>query len=551
MHISKTVRTILIRFLAVQALIGLVLTFVWQVSKEVSGNDTIASLWSKGSYQEIINTPSTSTQDTMWQQAAILKLGYMHVWTGMQATSPGAYPTRRTTILKAGYLKGKGTPEEAERLLSTLKAKDPGVIGLILALRASLYCDQKKWLECAILAQDSITYDPLAPLGRAYNGIALRQQRIYAPAKKAFETYTSLSGYISQEIMFYRGVVYYYTRNRDLSTGDLSKLINHPVYGFDAKVFLGRNYYDLKDLGAAKNWFLKAKEEKGTGSVTPYLRLARTFLVKKDYATAMSRFQQGYELFPNAMELLTDMLKVAHLQNNTALIKQLENSINYALGTSPGNHEIAWRIHRELKQYDVAENYIRKGIVLLTWVTNPLTQQQQQGALFTQLHHILIKKLYNELQQGKRSDDSYAELVELNINTGQLVFMEGLRSLAKGDNETALDTFQWLPVPISSVDIPYIMARYTIHSRQFGRAHQIIANLKPRAGQEVKTLRLKRALTTFEGAPQANDYLAQLYNLRAIPQPKNGEVVDQVYLLQIAQNGFRPWITRINTYFTP
>ncbi|MFA7285128.1 MAG: hypothetical protein WC004_04905 [Candidatus Absconditabacterales bacterium] len=551
-QLPQTSKRLIIGFLALQIVIrGIVSYSNNHTSGELQGSDTIMSLREQGKYKQITEMTARSRADIMRQQAASLKMGHSEIRTGLYKDASGVYPDRWNTILKAGYLKDKGAPADAEKLLSYQQHKDYSIISLIMSLRASLYCDQKRRLECNVLAQDSTRLDPLAPLGRGINGMALRQQRIFAEAKKNLETYVALSGNLSHDIQFYRGIVTYYTRNRDISTGSLMTLVNHPVYGFDAMIFLGRTYYDLKDTTAARTWFARAQQLRSTGSALPYLWLGRTAMIWKDYPTAMRQYLSGYELFPNAIELLSDILKLATLQNNTALIEQINSSITFAVGANASNHEIAGRTYKELKQYDLAQEYISKGLSYLTG-TNPLLLQQQTTALHTQLHDLLIIQIFNNLKNKQSSPLQYAQLAAININTGQVAFMQGIEKLTQGDDAAALGHFDKTIFKISELDARYILARYTVLSKEYGRTYQIINNLPIQQGQEAKRLRIQRAIATRQGLTiQANGYLQQLYGLKAVATPASGQVVDETYLWQQAYRGFRPRIHWVSNYMTP
>lgn len=151
-------------------------------------------------------------------------MGNAQVWTGTYGSSWGMQPEWRTLIAKAGHMLNKKDYDSAHQILSTTQAKDTRIVSLILALRAQLYCNQRMRTECAILARDSVILDPFAPLGYMLKGIAYRNQREYEDAKLAFDQYISLSGELSPEFLFNRGITYYYTRDRELSKLDLEQI---------------------------------------------------------------------------------------------------------------------------------------------------------------------------------------------------------------------------------------------------------------------------------------------------------------------------------------
>lgn len=55
----------------------------------------------------------------------------------------------------------------------------------------------------------------------------------------------------------------------------------------------------------------------------------------------MKYYQQGYDLFPNNIELVTDIMQLASTQNDFQMINDLKNAITMAVGNSPSSHELA------------------------------------------------------------------------------------------------------------------------------------------------------------------------------------------------------------------
>ena len=72
-------------------------------------------------------------------------------------------PQRALPIKKALFLVQKKEYVGADQVLSAESSQDPTIRAVYLALRAYLFCLQQKTQECAILATDANTLDPLSP----------------------------------------------------------------------------------------------------------------------------------------------------------------------------------------------------------------------------------------------------------------------------------------------------------------------------------------------------------------------------------------------------
>ena len=75
-------------------------------------------------------------------------------------------------IQKAFFLLDKGDLVGAEQVLATVTNDDLSVRASYLALRAYLFCVQKKNIECLTLSTDANTLDPLSPLALKMLAIA-------------------------------------------------------------------------------------------------------------------------------------------------------------------------------------------------------------------------------------------------------------------------------------------------------------------------------------------------------------------------------------------
>ena len=121
---------------------------------------------------------------------------------------------------------------------------------LLLALRAHLFCEQQKWTECQILAEDSSRLDPAAPYGLSLHARALTMQNDHTAARALRQRAEKLGMILFDRIYMYRGRSAFYAA-RDLASDDLSHVITHPVYASEAMLLLGRISLDQKQYAKA------------------------------------------------------------------------------------------------------------------------------------------------------------------------------------------------------------------------------------------------------------------------------------------------------------
>lgn len=516
---------------------------------ETSWTNSLLRSWRNWDYIAMVQSQSLSPLDLMWKQAAFIKIGKIDTRSWLVVSWLSVYPDRRNTITKAALIKQTDNIDWTESVLASYKAKDKKIWSLIYGLRASLYCDEKRWIECGMLADASITDDPSAALGRGLRWIAMRQQKRYNDAKKALDWYFKLGGYPSPIMIYYHWVSNYYTRNFEHSTWSLLLIKDDPQYGFDSMIFLWRNYYDLKDYKTAWDRFNKALYTRSTGSVLPYLRLGRIATIQKKYPLALVYYLSGYDLFPNNTELIGDLIQVTSINNNTALLNQFKNAASYSVWNNITNYQIIGTSYRNIKEYDLAQEYIRKGIALLPTQTNKALAQEQSTALYSQLHHLLIQEAFHNLAIWASNNKVYQELEIANINSWQIAFMQGLDSLINNNETWANIAFWRLPFFVSSIDRQFILARYTIFMWKTEQANQIIKTIPKNSWQEVKIARLQRAIATLQNdTKQAQSQIAYIDSLKQLKKPNNNQDNKEAYLRNQAYSAFRPRINRISSY---
>lgn len=496
---------------------------------------------------------STISWSTYWPDAAKLKLWDFSNLTGIYNNSWWSQPEWRTDIAKAWFMYGKKDFESVHQILANIKVKDTRIISLVLGLRSWVFCKQRMQVECSILARDSVILDPFSPLWYLLMGQSYRSTRQFQEAKKSFEQYEILSWTITPEYLLYRGINYFYTRDRDLSKKDLMRITGDPLYGFEATIFLGRNELDNKNYTGAMKIFSRAMEKNSTGSILPYLWLARTERKQKDFNSAMQLYESGYVLFPNNIELITDMMQLASLQKNQILVNDLKNAITMSLGSSVYNHELAGRRYREIGETEESEKVIRLGITYLSGNSDTIGFQEQKRNIYTQLHHTLIQHIFDRFVfKGDNTNTRYAELDSINSNESQLLFTKMLQNkLFKHNNPVQASIwFTWRI--LTEKEFVFAKARYNILSNDFLSANITIASIKTGAGDDIKINRLKAALQMQQGnLTEAYKYINTIRSAGYLAKLPEGELETEFWLWQQAMKPFKPWIDWLLPYLDP
>jgi hypothetical protein len=435
-----------------------------------------------------------SWSDSYRSQAALMKNGDMSIRTGIYDNTRWFLPEWWTNIAKAGHMYNLKQTETAHAILNNTYTKDPRLTSLILWIRSWLFCKQRLYAECWALARDSVIIDPYAPLGYYLMGQQLRISRNYTEAKKFLEQYEQLSGVITNDYLFNRGIVYYYTRDRELSSSDLNRITGDPVLGFEATIFLGRNQFDLKNYDKAKEYFARSLDKNMTGNALPYLWLARTARKVRNYDEAFSRYGSGYELFPNNIELITDMMQLAKITKNQELIDELRNAITMSLWTSVYNHELAGRRYREIGETQASEEVIRLGMTYLSGMIMNIWYTEQVRSLETQLHNTLIKHVIDRYSLfDDRTKSLYKEIDILNINESQTIFIKMLQNKLYDRNNPAIPSAQFTGRILTNDEFAFAKVRYNILTNDFDRALISLQWLEQWKWNDIKIARLRAA----------------------------------------------------------
>lgn len=548
---KKVLRLKIVWFFLLQCLIRLIVSIINTNQNESSGFSEEKQLRQRSDYSSL--SAINSWSNIYRSQAAVMKNGDMNIRTGIYDNTRWLLPEWWTNIAKAGHMYELKQTETAHIILNNTYTKDPRLTSLILWIRSWLFCKQRLYAECWALARDSVIIDPYAPLGYYLMGQQLRINRNYTEAKKFLEQYEQLSGVITNDYLFNRGLVYYYTRDRELSTADLNSITGDPVLGFEATIFLGRNQYDIKNYDKAKSYFARSLEKNMTWNALPYLWLARTARKVRNYDEAYSRYNSGYELFPNNIELITDMMQLAKITKNQELIDELRNAITMSLWSSVYNHELAGRRYREIGETQASEDVIRLWMTYLSGIVMNIWYAEQVRSLETQLHNTLIKHIIDRYSLfDNRTQSLYKEIDSLNINESQTIFIKMLQNKLYDRYNPATPSPQFSGRILTNDEFAFAKVRYNILTNDFDRSLISLQSLEQWKWNDIKIARLRAAHRMQQGnLPKAYEYINIIRNAWYLAKLNNWEQETEFRLRQQAMRPFKPWIDRLLPFVDP
>jgi len=420
-------------------------------------------------------------------------------------------PARRDMIRKSFLLWSKDDIVWAQEVLENTTHPDPIIRSLFLVLRAHYYCLQRKRDECEILAQDSVTLDPLSSFGLQLQWAVDHAKRKFTSAEKFFDRAQKWDGFCVDTMCLYaRGTTHFYNAQYSWAITDLSSLIDDKSYGFDTKLFLWRTYYNQKIFDKATEWFQASRESAWWVPRTSDLWLARVATEQWDIEKSLRIYHDAYLSGDYGVELVTDYLFLAYFTDDVELVKTLTLQLERMIGDSPWNYLLVVRVLKDTNQLDLARGFLEKWRLFIDTIEDVGEQERYTTDFLREEHNITVKEIYQTLNTWQSIDELLLVLDTLSVDASQNAFLRWLQSVINEWVDTTGSWFYLIP-QIASHDIPFIRFWYVLFRRDTKRALQIVTEMNMYAKNNIQLLRMKWAVTQRLGEEQlAARYLYQL-----------------------------------------
>lgn len=508
----------------------------------------IEKLRTENNYTEII---ATTWQWTLRTAPAYVKLWDM--WSARRwflVEMIEATPTRRSIIRKAMLLLQKDDRTWAQEVLEEATHTDPLIRSLFLALRGYIYCVDKKRDACEILAEDSVTLDPLAPFWLLLQGVTHHARREFSKAKEFFTRAKKLGGYCLDTMCLYaRGITDFYNADYTWAIEDLSSILDDELYGYDAKIFLWRTFFNKKMFTEAEQRFQQSRDHKWWIDWTSELWLARVALAQWDVNKAKIIYQNAYLSGDYGLELVTDYLFLAYFTYDNTLVAELTTQVERMVGQSPWNHLLVVRVLKDINNLELARTYLQKWRLTVETIEEIDEQEKYIDDFVREEHNILVKEFYQALLSWEDIQQQLETLDALAVDPLHTAFLRWLQSLVTWWVDTTMSWFQLIP-QLTSTDMSSIRFWYVLFRGDTRRALQILSEINQVYGKsDEKLLWMKRAVTSRLGEEQlAARYLYQLKQTVAW-EVLQADLSDQE-LRKEAFRTFTPWMHRMAPYFS-
>ena len=506
-------------------------------------------------YFALANMEESKSIDPFVRLVATLKLWDIdHAYGDAYELPIASAPDWWQMVYKALTLRSKWDRDSAQAILRGVQADDPILTSLFLELRAQLYCEQQRFEECTLLANDSVKLDPLAAYGIGLQAWAARGQWAYAQAHELRKKAEQFDIVATNWVQFNRGLTAFYVRDFQAASGDLSVLTvvqtgeKDTQITYDAMLFMGRIALHLEQYEQANTWFLVAKNYKLSQKKSvrvPDLWTARVHMTQGDYTWASAIYASLYAQFPTVVEIITDALVPAYTLGDQAQVIKLKQQLDLVIGTGIESHLLAAQKMLRLGDIDTATSYMTKADFLLesypTWDIREQLHQRVRMAWYD----VFATSLVQNLQQSGSLAWPLGRLTALAPDSQKTYFFEWLVALLLDKPADAQLYFSRIPGLSTAKDQAYVHVRYLLLTKQPKAALELLTQVVGVTDTDPKTLWMKRALAAYIwDETLATSYVDALRagGVQLLPESTNKQ------LWQTAMVSFRPWIDRLLMY---
>lgn len=537
--------------IAVNILLIFAVSQWWFTFSESSITNRIGILWKWARYDTIATIKSDDSKEQMWIKLAKIKQWDIEQYKLLSWEEIAFRPSWWSNIVKSSILMNNKDYVWAQKILDATRVTDQWLVSLVLALRWRQMCQQRLRDDCQILAENAISVDPVAPLWHYVVSWPMRVNKDYKWARDILTRASQLSWVENSWLYHNRWLIYFYTRDRELSAEDLQKVQSNLDVWFEAKIFLWRNALEKKNYEWALKRFTQARAEKGTWNVLPYLRLGRLAVAQENRWIAKILYNQWFELFPNNMEMITDYLTFAHKKSDKLTRVDMLSAMSFAVWSNPYNHEVAGRKLREIWEFELAKQYINRWLEYVKDTKDPVTQSKQTTWLYQQLFVSYAIDAFDIMKKWWSPDQIFEQMSGLSVQSQQLNFMKWLNLLLTWNVTWAQIYFDTLTWAVRSSDYPSMIWWFRLLSNDVKWAQEQL-NIIPES-EKLRILSMSWAIsqTTKSRAKISQSILLEIQKTWIIKQLSDDKDDDIFDIRSYMQLPFRPWLQRIAPYADP
>lgn len=521
----------------------------------------IETQWRHGDYAEIAQKQWLVGEARVFKISALLKIWDIDgAFDELKRAPLDTYPERLQQIAKALLLREKWDTAGVMSAVSS-SVSDGGTGKVIVfdgygddktvqATFASLYaasvCTQRRRAACVEMAELSSRLDPFAAYPLLVHWWALRAQGQYTPAMEMYERAKMLGWAETPFVWLSRGIVEFYKWKRKEAISDLQRVETHPVYGYDAKIYLGRIYTQQWKYDLAREHFAAAKAETGTKAYQHDLWLGRVAVAQKDWSGALAAYKEAATNFPKAVEVAADRILLEKKLGRVVVFEQLVDTARILAWRSPYNYATVAGKLREAGAYLLAEEVASEGMIYASG-------DVQIKALAIQQYRTLLSQAYAMLKEWRdpRPLLSEAESLwwQLDQNPDVITLARAL-TLLRVYNRTveAQELFRSMAVTALPRQQRLVRIRYALLNDNPNKAESLLSRLEDIQEGDTQVAWINRAIAMERWEiGTAHTYLEQLrqrWDLR----------VDDVKLLttkelrQECMRWFSPWLSWMSPY---
>jgi len=465
-------------------------------------------------------------------------------------------------LTRASFLYDIEQMDKALDILAKTPTDDLNQLSLSLAIRAHIYCMQKQYEECYLLAQESKNIDPVSSAAHLVSGYSSRVLKLYTESDEDFDISTALWGYIWWAYQLQRGITAYYARDLDLATSDLSLYLDDPVQWFDAHIFLGRAAYDQLHYTKAIELFQKALEIKEYNNWIPYMRLAKVYLRLDNMEQATIFYEYARLLSPTNTELLTDMMTMHHKQWDQTKVDAYKQEIIDTIQPTSGSYEVFGRQLRTIWDHALSQEYLTRGFEYLADIENEFIRERSENSLVYQQNLSTMKQIHLDLIRNEVDESQHTQklnkLIGDGFNKNHITMYQARKKFINEDYNGSLQEMKLIDQEFGDIDMLALRYWWAIDEKDLDKAWYILSlwpqwdPLWDEAQTQLRTsqyIRMQSMLSLYRWNKE--EALAALEQLRLSADriaPEQWEPETLYRLQQQAHQQFTPRIYSITPY---
>lgn len=531
---------IIVAFIALNSVFGFVYVMWW------IGNRALPELLQEWNYIQL------AEQQNIWGKIGMIKLWALEQWRWYILSTPNTKIDESILpIKKAFFLESKWDLIGAEQLLSLESHDQPTIRALYLVLRAYFYCIQNKFEECAVLAQDSVLLDPLAPIWLQLQWVALVNQRKFTEANDAFTRAEKLGGKCTSSwCLYHRWLVSFYTTQYDSAQSDLLLITGDQQYWNNALLFLWRTYYNQQQWSWATDFFNQVVTNKSWSDWNAELWLARVDNAQWNTEQALQRTTKTFASWGYGIELLTDMIQYAHFVWNQSQVDFLLQEMQAKVWNSLFAHLIVTRTLMIIGYLDRAEQYLQQWLELIQQWEEDSQTELLRADLEKEWFRLILFQFYKALQNNEPTETMLTKLQQWYAKeTQQIAFVQLLQQMIQQKSVAVWTWIQTIASLQSDDERHYVLIWRDLLNDQPIQALERLVRELPWWEDTPRHIWIKRAITKrLWQDVLSRSYQQQLQEIGAVDEY---DTENDQRLWKKAFAAFDPWLLWMYPYLSP